>query len=81
MIHVVPFMVDAGPVIDELARLAQTSPLPLFHSMMGTLEHKQEWFAAMEAAGVAMFNDSEDMAETAAILAQYPPLKAAAGGS
>ncbi len=79
MIHVVPFMVDADPVIDELARLAKTSPLPLFHSMMGTLERKQAWFAAMEDAGVATFNDSEEMAETAAILAQYPPLKAAAG--
>ncbi len=78
MIHVVPFMVDAGPVIDELARRAEDSPLPLFHSMMGTLTHKQEWFAKMEAAGVAMFNDSEEMAETASILAKYPPLKAAA---
>jgi len=77
MIHVVPFMVDAGPIIDELARLAKDSPLPLFHAMMGTLEHKQDWFATMEAAGVAMFNDAEEMAETASILAQYPPLKAA----
>ena len=77
MIHVVPFMVDAGPVIDELARLATGSPLPLFHSMMGTLEHKEAWFAAMEAAGVATFNDAEEMAETASILARYPPLKAA----
>ena len=77
MIHVVPFMVDAGPIIDELARLAKDTPMPLFHSMMGTLEHKQDWFATMESAGVAMFNDAEEMAETAAILAQYPPLKAA----
>jgi acetyltransferase len=78
MIHVVPFMVDAGPVIDELARLAKGAAMPLFHSMMGTLVHKQDWFATMEASGVAMFNDAEEMAETAAILAQYPPLKAAA---
>ena len=77
MIHVVPFMVDAGPIIDELARLAKDAPLPLMHSMMGTLEHKQDWFATMETAGVAMFNDAEEMAETASILAQYPPLKAA----
>lgn len=80
MIHVVPFMVDASPIIDELARLAKDSPLPLLHSMMGTLEHKQEWFATMEAAGVAMFNDCEEMAETASLLAQYPPLKAAVSG-
>ena len=26
MIHVVPFMVDAGPIIDELARLAKDAP-------------------------------------------------------
>ena len=75
-IHVVPFMVDASPIIDELAQIAKDAPLPLFHSMMGTLEHQQEWFATMEAAGVPTFNDSEEMAETAGILAQYPPLKA-----
>jgi len=79
MIHVVPFMVDAGPIVAELARLANGAPLPLLHSMMGTLEHKQDWFAILEAAGVAMFNDAEEMAETASILAQYPPLKAALG--
>lgn len=77
MIHVVPFMVDATPVINELARLAKTTTLPLFHSMMGTLEDKENWFATMETAGVPMFNDAEEMAETASILAQYPPLKAA----
>jgi acetyltransferase len=80
-IHVVPFMVDAGPIIDELARLAKDAPLPLFHSMMGTLEHRREWFATMEAAGVPTFNDAEEMAETAGILAQYPPLKAAVSGA
>ena len=81
MIHVVPFMVDASPIIDELARLAKDAPLPLFHSMMGTLEHQREWFTTMEAAGVPTFNDSEEMAETAGILAQYPLLKAAIGGT
>ena len=29
----------------------------------------------MEDSGVAMFDNSEDMAESAGILAQYPPLK------
>jgi acetyltransferase len=36
----------------------------------------------MEGAGVPMFNDVEEMAEAAGLLAQYPPLKkslAAAG--
>ena len=71
MIHVVPFMVDAGPIIDTLSGLAASAPLPCFHSMMGTLEHQDEWFTKMEAAGVPAFNDSESMAETAGILAQF----------
>ena len=41
--------------------------------MMGTLENKNEWFQTMEDSGVAMFENSEDMAESAGILAQYPP--------
>ena len=76
-IHVVPFMVDAGPIIDTLSGLAKNAGLPCFHSMMGTLEHQDEWFTKMEAAGVPTFNDSESMAETAGILAQYPKLRAA----
>lgn len=81
MIHVVPFMVDAGPVIDRLAADVGQSPLPVFHSMMGTLPGKAEWFAAMEAAGVPMFNDVEEMAEAAGMLAQYPDLKARAAAA
>jgi acetyltransferase len=77
MIHVVPFMVDAGPVIEALARLAQEARLPVMHSMMGTLPDRDQWFATMEAAGVPMFNDVEEMAEAAGLLAQYPPLRAA----
>ncbi len=77
MIHVVPFMVDAGPVIDTLAKLAATAKLPIMHSMMGTLPDQDKWFAAMEATGVPIFNDVEEMAEAAGLLAQYPPLRAA----
>ncbi|MEP4885682.1 MAG: CoA-binding protein, partial [Alphaproteobacteria bacterium] len=76
-IHVLPFMVDGDPVIDTLSGIAKTAGLPCFHSMMGTLEHQSKWFARMEAAGVPAFNDSESMAETAGILAQYPKLRAA----
>jgi acetyltransferase len=75
MIHVVPFMVDASPVIARLADLAATSRLPLLHSMMGTLPGKVDWFAAMERAGVPMFNDVEEMAEAAGLLASYPALR------
>jgi acyl-CoA synthetase (NDP forming) len=78
MIHVVPFMVDATPVIARLSELAQSSPLPVMHSMMGTLPGKADWFAAMEAAGVPMFNDVEEMAEAAGLLARYPLLRIAA---
>jgi acetyltransferase len=79
-IHVVPFMVDADPVIRTLAALAGTSQVPVFHAMMGTLEKKADWFAAMEEAGVPMFNDVEAMAECAGLLARYPPLKQRASG-
>jgi acetyltransferase len=75
MIHVVPFMVDATPVIARLAELAATTELPVLHSMMGTLPGKAEWFATMEAAGVPMFNDVEEMAEAAGLLARYPELR------
>jgi acyl-CoA synthetase (NDP forming) len=75
MIHVVPFMVDAAPVIGRLAELAATARTPLLHSMMGTLPGKAEWFAAMERAGVPMFNDVEEMAEAAGLLARYPKLR------
>jgi len=60
MIHVVPFMVDATPVVARLAELAGASKLPVLHSMMGTLPSKAEWFATMESAGVPMFNDIEE---------------------
>jgi acyl-CoA synthetase (NDP forming) len=78
MIHVVPFMVDAGPVIAKLAGLAPGARLPLMHSMMGTLPGKADWFATMERAGVPMFNDVEEMAEAAGLLARYPALRDAA---
>lgn len=77
MIHVVPFMVDAAPVIDRLAELSARTTIPLFHSMMGTLEQCDAWFAKMEQSGVPMFNDVEEMAWTAGILARYPAIRAA----
>jgi hypothetical protein len=49
--------------------------MPMMHSMMGTLEKKSEWFARLEAAGVPAFNDVEQMAECAALLARYPLLR------
>ena len=78
MIHVVPFMVDAAPVVQRLAALAGTSPLPVMHSMMGTLPGRAEWFATLEQAGVPTFNDVEEMAEAAGLLARYPKLRSAA---
>ncbi len=80
-IHVVPFMVDAAPVVDrwvDLADQAHEAGVAIFHSMMGTLEQKDAWFAGLEDAGIPTFNDSQAMAETAAILARYPVARAAA---
>jgi acyl-CoA synthetase (NDP forming) len=78
MIHVVPFMVDAGPVIAALAPLCRDSRLPILHSMMGTLEHRADWFRTMEDAGVPMFEDAEAMAECAGLLARYQAARARA---
>jgi acyl-CoA synthetase (NDP forming) len=71
MIHVVPFMVDATPVIATLAATTRNAPIPILHTMMGTLPNRQEWFATMERAGVPMFNDVEAMASAIGSLARY----------
>ena len=75
-IHVVPFMVEAGPIIARIAALAPGAGLPVMHSMMGTLPGKEAWFATLEAAGVPCFDDAETMAECAGLLARYPDLRA-----
>jgi acetyltransferase len=79
-IHVVPFMVEAGPVVECLASLATAAQangtaLPMLHAMMGTLPGKESWFAALEAAGIPAFDDAEAMAECAGLLARYPALR------
>ncbi len=74
MIHVVPFMVDAAPVIDIMAASVKGASIPVMHTMMGTLAKKDEWFAAMERAGVPMFNDAEEMAIAAGVLQQRAAL-------
>jgi len=71
-------MVDAGIVVARLAELARDSSLPILHSMMGTLEHKRQWMITMEQAGVPMFDNVEDMAAAAGMLARY---RASAGNS
>ena len=78
MIHVVPFMVDGGAVVARLAELCHAASLPILHSMMGTLEHKAQWMAQMEAAGVPMFDNAEDMAHAAGMLARYRAVRAGA---
>jgi acetyltransferase len=47
--------------------------------MMGTLEHKAQWMAAMGAAGVPMFGDVEDMAQAAGLLARHRALHPSPG--
>jgi acyl-CoA synthetase (NDP forming) len=81
-IHVVPFMVEAGPVVDRLAALVGNGTIPMMHSMMGTLPGKPGWFTALEASGIPSFDDVESMAECAGLLARYPALRAhAASGA
>src|SRR5262249_62087043 len=49
-----------------------------YESVMGTLPGKADRFATQERAGVPMFNDVEETAEAAGLLARYPILCAAA---
>lgn len=79
MIHVVPFMVDAAPVVAALAEAGRNSPVPLLHSMMGTLEGRKAWFAQLADAGIPAYADSEEMCVAAAALARYRRLRAALG--
>jgi acetyltransferase len=72
---VVPFMVDGAHVVERLADLCRGARLPILHSMMGTLEQKAQWMAAMEAVGVPMFDNVEDMAVAAGLLADYRLLR------
>ncbi|MEO8164827.1 MAG: CoA-binding protein [Betaproteobacteria bacterium] len=74
MIHVVPFMVEAGPVVEALAGLCKTAGLPILHCMMGTLEHRQQWFASMESSGVPTFTDAEEMCIAAGLLMRHREL-------
>jgi len=74
-IHVVPFMVEAQPIVATFAALARGVPMPFLHAMMGTLPDKDAWFASLERAGVPTFNDVEAMAECAGLLARYPALR------
>ncbi len=77
MIHVVPFMVEAGAVIDALANLCRQAKLPIMHCMMGTLDDKPGWFAKMEQCGVPAFKDAEEMCMAAGLLARHRELNAA----
>jgi acetyltransferase len=76
MIHVVPFMVDPTPVVAKLAELAAAQyggprPIPVMHTMMGTLPQRDALFAQLEAAGVPAFDDGEEMAIAAGTCAAY----------
>lgn len=70
MIHVVPFMVDAAPVVTALSAAGRSSDVPMLHTMMGTLEGRAGWFAALESAGVPAFGDAEEMCVAAGMLAR-----------
>ena len=74
IIHVVPFMVDGGAVVARMADLCRDASLPILYSMMGTLEQKAEWMTLLQTAGVPLFDNVEDMAEAAGLLARYRSL-------
>jgi acetyltransferase len=74
MIHVVPFMVEADPVVEALAQRLRGCGTPVMHSMMGTLERREAWFARMAGAGVPVFNDTEEMCAAAGLLARHRQL-------
>ena len=76
IIHVVPFMVDAGAVVEVLAGMCRDTRLPILHSMMGTLEHQAAWFSRMEQAGVPTFKDAEEMCIAAGMLMRHRELNA-----
>lgn len=77
LLHVVPFMVDPAPIVARLAALKSGRPVPVMHSMMGTLGDRNGWFDVLEAAGIPAFGDGEDMAHAAACLARWGELRAA----
>lgn len=76
MIHVVPFMVDAAPVVSALAAVAASADVPIMHTMMGTLEGRAGWFATLESAGVPTFGDAEEMCVAAGMLSRRRQLLA-----
>lgn len=80
MIHVVPFMVEAGPIVASLAERAEENRVaggpPILHAMMGTLPDKVAWFGRMGEAGVPCFDDVEAMAEAAGMAARLRRLRA-----
>ncbi|HEY5928932.1 MAG TPA: hypothetical protein VIU02_01345, partial [Burkholderiales bacterium] len=74
MIHIVPFMVEADPVVATIAGRCAGANIPMLHSMMGTLDRRKEWFAQMEQAGVPVFSDTEEMCAAAGLLARHREL-------
>lgn len=74
MIHIVPFMVEADPIVAAIAERCGKARIPMLHSMMGTLDRRQEWFAQMERAGVPVFGDTEEMCAAAGLLARHREL-------
>jgi acyl-CoA synthetase (NDP forming) len=74
MIHIVPFMVDADPIVAALVARRERIRLPILHSMMGTLDRREAWFAQLEEAGVPVFGDVEEMCAAAGLLARHREL-------
>lgn len=75
VIHVSPVMVDMAAIVEALAERIENCHLPVMYSMMGTLKDGAAWFDRLEAAGCPTFDNAEDMAMTAALMARYHAIK------
>lgn len=75
LIHVIPFMVDERAVVERLAELARGAGLPILHSMMGSVPQHDDWSRILADAGVPLFDNAQDMAVTASLLARYRVLR------
>jgi len=67
--------VTSSAAIDPPVELAATTRLPMLHCMMSPLSAKAEWLATMEAVGNSMFNEAEEMAAAAGLVAALPGLR------
>lgn len=70
VIQGVPRMVDPQPIAARVAALAGRSGVPVMHALIGTVPGRAALTRMLQAAGVAVFDDVDDMAVCAALAMQ-----------